>query len=327
MVRQAVLTTEAAPVATIVYDCPVWLSAIIEQLLNKDPLKRPYSAVATAMALREAQKRASSGVGVGEHAISGFSPLQMNVDKDEAAAALGRKKKKSRTRKENADGYDDSPSLMERPMVLFGILIAVLGLIGYLMLPLGEKTLRARAEIFLDRKDVGSINEAKDRYLLEIIQRFPSSETAVWAEERLVEIEMVNAEQKIQTNKRFGRDPSTEGERKYMEANRFEQFGDRVTALDKYKAIVTLLKSEEKDRAFVNLARRQIANIESQPPSADELRKFLQERLDEADKKYANGDLLGAKQIWDSVISLYNGNKEMLSLVERAQGKLNKIKE
>jgi hypothetical protein len=327
MVRQAVLTTEAAPVATIVYDCPVWLSAIIEQLLNKDPLKRPYSAVATAMALREAQKRASSGVGVGEHAISGFSPLQMNVDKDEAAAALGRKKKKSRTRKENADGYDDSPSLMERPMVLFGILIAVLGLIGYLMLPLGEKTLRARAEIFLDRKDVGSINEAKDRYLLEIIQRFPSSETAVWAEERLVEIEMVNAEQKIQTNKRFGRDPSTEGERKYMEANRFEQSGDRVTALDKYKAIVTLLKSEEKDRAFVNLARRQIANIESQPPSADELRKFLQERLDEADKKYANGDLLGAKQIWDSVISLYNGNKEMLSLVERAQGKLNKIKE
>lgn len=325
MVRQAVLVQEVEPVAAQVFDCPVWLSAIVEQLMNKDPLKRPYSATAASLALREAQKRAASGAGVVQHAVSGFSPLQMNVDKDEAEKVLGRKKKKKRTRRD--DEYDDSPALLERPLVLFGILLVIVAAIGYFLMPLSEKTLRYRAELFLAQEDVGSLNEARDRYLIPLIERFPDSESATWAEERLIEIEMVNAEQKMQSNRRFGREPSSEGERKFVEANRFEQFGDRVTALDKYKAIVSLLKNEEKERPFVNLARRQIDKIESSPPDADELRRFLQEKLNEADKQYGNGDLLSAKQTWEGIVSLYNGNKEMLSLVERAQGRLEKLKD
>ncbi|AMV33073.1 Serine/threonine-protein kinase PknA [Pirellula sp. SH-Sr6A] len=325
MVRQAILVQDVEPVAAQVFDCPVWLSAIVEQLMHKDPLKRPYSATATSLALREAQKRATSGVAVVQHAVSGFSPLQMNVDKDEAEKILGRKKKKKRSKRD--EEYDDSPAMLERPLVLVGILLFIVATIGYFLMPLSEKTLRYRAELFLAQEDVGSLNEARDRYLIPLIERFPESESATWAEERLIEIEMVNAEQKMQSNRRFGREPSSEGERKFVEANRFEQFGDRVTALDKYKAIVSLLKNEEKERPFVNLARRQIEKIESSPPDADELRRFLQEKLNEADKKYGSGDLLSAKQIWEGIVSLYNGNKEMLSLVERAQGRLEKLKE
>jgi eukaryotic-like serine/threonine-protein kinase len=101
-VRQAVLAGPPPPVATLVYDCPVWLSAIVEQLMQPDPLKRPFSATATAMALREAQKRAESGVGVVQHALAGFSPLQLNVDKDEAEkVVLGKKKQKRKKRAES----------------------------------------------------------------------------------------------------------------------------------------------------------------------------------------------------------------------------------
>jgi eukaryotic-like serine/threonine-protein kinase len=144
---------------------------------------------------------------------------------------------------------------------------------------------------------------------------------------QLEEIEMVNAEQRIQTNRRFGREPNSEGERKYIEANQFEQFGDRVTALDKYRAIVNLLKDIEEEKPFVNLARRQIQKIEDRPPDANELREFLQTKLEEADKKYNDGDLLGAKQIWDGIISLYTNNREMAPQVERAQSRLSKTKE
>lgn len=176
-------------------------------------------------------------------------------------------------------------------------------------------------------EDLSSHNEARDTYLFQIIERFPSSESASWAEEQLQSIEMENAEARIQSNRRFGREPSTEGERKYTEAMRFEQFGDRVTALEKYKGIVNLLKSEEKERPYVNLARRQIRKIESQPlDSTEELRRFLLGKLELADKMYEKGDSIGAKQIWDGIVNLYNGNKEMQPIVEKAQARLDKVK-
>jgi eukaryotic-like serine/threonine-protein kinase len=327
VVRQAILSGPPAPVATIVYDCPVWLSAIVEQLMNPDPLKRPFSAVSTAMAFREAQKRATSGAAVVQHAVSGFSPLQMNVDKDEAEKVLlGKKKQKIKKRNEAADDHD-APSFWERPWVLGSILVAIVALIAFLMQPPSVTTLKMRAKIFLDQGDVGSLNEARDKYLLPIIERFPDSQEAAWARDQLEDIEMINAEQRIQTNRRFGREPSSEGERRYVQANQFEQFGDRVTALDKYRAIVNLLKDEEKEKPFVKLALRQIRKIEDNPPDSNELRDFLQNRLDDADKKYNGGDMLAAKQIWDSVISLYGNNREMAPLVERAQSRLAKTKD
>jgi eukaryotic-like serine/threonine-protein kinase len=323
---QDIKTKVAPPVATIVFDCPVWLSAIVEQLLNKDPLKRPFSAAATAMALREAHRRASEGISVAEHTLAGFSPLQLNTNRDEAAKALGKKKSKKKRLSDDSDEQSDSPGLFERPLVLLGILVAALGLITFLVWPANEKTLRARAQALIDRRDLGSLNDARDKYLFDIIERFPESPNALWAQEQLDEIEMLNAEARLQSNRRFGREPSSEGERKYAEANRFEIFGDRVTALEQYKGIVSLLKDEKKERPFVNLARRQIEKIESNPPSVEELRKFLREKLEKADSLYAEGDAIGAKQIWEGIVSLYNGNKEMLPIVEQALSKLGKTK-
>jgi len=324
--KHEINNSNVPPVASIVFDCPVWLSSIVEQLLHKDPLKRPYTAAATAMALREAQRRASDGMGVAEHAVSGFSALQLNTNKAEAELALGRKKKKKR--QPNSEDYYDKPSLWERPIVLLSLLAAAICLIAFLVWPAGEKTLRARAQKLMDSVDVSDHNDALDKYLIPLIERFPGSENAIWAEEQWDQIKMENAEAKIQSNRRFGREPNTEGERKYVEAfYGFEQFGDRVTALQKYKGIVSLLKTEEKERPFVNLARRQIAKIESEPTSGTEdLRRFLIEKLEKADTLYNSGDAIGAKQIWDGIINLYNGNKELLPIVERAQARIGKTK-
>ena len=323
--KDAILNAHIPPVASIVFDCPVWLSSIVEQLLSKDPLRRPFTAAATAMALREAQRRATAGTSVAEHAVSGFSPLQLNANRAEAEIALGRKKKKKR--RVDDEEYDDKPGFFERPLVLVGLLLAAMGLITYLVWPPGEKTLRAQAEKLMASEVLSSHNEARDKYLYPLIERFPDGESAIWAEEQLDLIEMENAEARIQSKRAFGREPSTEGERKYAEANRFEQFGDRATALEKYRGIVNLLKNEKKERPFVNLARRQIAKIESKPTgSTEELRRFLIEKLEQADKMYSNGDGIGAKQVWEGIVNLYNGNKEMMPIVEKAQARLSKLK-
>jgi eukaryotic-like serine/threonine-protein kinase len=199
-------------------------------------------------------------------------------------------------------------------------------LIAFLVWPANERTLRDRAEQLMKRDDSVAWNDARDRYLLNMLERFPDGQYADWAQEQLDLIEMRNAEERMRRNLRIGREPASEGERKFAEALRYERFGDRVTALDKYKGIVKLLKDEAKDRPFVNLARRQIEMIESNPPSIEELRRFLRTKLTEADKIYAEGDITSARQIWEGIISLYNGNQEMLPIVEQAQARMEKLK-
>ncbi len=321
-VRHAVMETTPPGVATLVYDCPVWLSTIVEQMMHRDPMRRPYSAAAAAMALKEAQRRASEGIGVVQHVASGFSPLQFNSDREEAQRVLGIKKKKKRKRSEDGSESDSGASLWERPSVLLACLALLIGIITYLVWPLNESQMRARAEAILAVEDGLRWNDARDRYLVPMLERFPEGKHAEWASEQMDLIEMRNAEDRMRRNLRVGREPSSEGERKYSEAVRFERFGDRVTALDKYQGIVKLLKDEEKERPFVNLAKRQIAILESNPPSIEELRRFLQDKLAEADRLHADGDVLGARQIWEGIISLYNGNQEMISVVETAQQRL-----
>jgi hypothetical protein len=44
--------------------------------------------------------------------------------------------------------------------------------------------------------------------------------------------------------------------------------------------------------------------------------------MTEADKLYNEGDVLGARKIWEGIVSLYNGNQEMTSFVEQSQTRL-----
>ena len=320
--RQQIATERVPPVATLVFDCPVWLNAIVEQLLEKDPESRPFSAAAVGMALGEAHLRASQGTSVVQHAVSGFSPLQMkSADRNEAEKLLGKKKKKQKSRQE------EGPAIYERAWFLILCLaIAVAGIV-YLLLPPNEKQLRQRAEKLLATNEPVDWNDARDRYLQMLIDRFPDSENADWAHEQIEIIEMKNAERKIERNARIGREPGSEAEKRYIEANRYERFGDRVTALDKYTAIVNLRKEIEEERPYVNLARRQIKQIQESPPSADELRKFLENKLQEANTFSEKGDAIEARKIWDSILSLYKGNRELQAIVEQAQNKIDQAQD
>lgn len=320
--RHAIMDTPVPGVATLVFDCPVWLCAIVEQLLQRDPLRRPYSAAAAAMALREAQRRATEGMGVVEYAVSGFSPLQLKTDRAEAERVLGIKNKRGRRADSEEDVAEIPASIWERPLVLVATLLAIIGVITYLAWPLNESQMRSRAEALLQKDSSVLWNDARDKYLQPMLEKFPDGQHADWAQEQLDKIEMHNAEERMRRNLRISREPSSEGERKYAEALRFERFGDRVTAIEKYQGIVNLLQDEAKDRPFVNLAKRQIALLESNPPSAEELRRFLQDKLTEADELYREGDVLGARKIWEGIVSLYNGNQEMVSFVEQSQSRL-----
>lgn len=316
----AKLERESPPsVHSRVLDCPIWLAAIIDQLLAKDPAQRPFGAAAVQLAFKEAERRGSQGVGVLQHAAAGFSPLRLkSTDRDEAEKVLGIKRKKERKQ-------HDAP-IWERPWALIVALLLCSTAAIWFMLPPSRATLRKRAEALLASTEYDDWDTARDIYLNDILERFPDSEDAAWAREKSDYVDSVEAQRRLERMARLNRTPEREIERRYVEAWRYEQFGDRVTALDMYRGIVKLLGDDEADRPVVLLAERRIGELEANPPGADELKKLLADKLQTADEEYRRGNVRAAREIWDSVLSLYGDNQEMADPVALAKARIEQLK-
>ncbi len=299
-------------VSSLVLDCPVWLDGLINQMLEKDPLKRPHDATAVAQALREVQEKVAAGAGVVSHtATGGPSALKAPKEKEDKAQVkklLGRKKRKK----------GRQTPIYERAWFLAACLLLVVGLGAWLLWPDNEDKLFAKMEKYIAAEDRFNAERAGE----DLLRRFPEGAHAAQARQYLDSVEMDKAEHRLLSDLEHRRKPKTEGGRLYADALGYEQFGDHVTALEKYQSIVNLLKEEENERPYVNLAKRQISALMGRASGAEDRAKFIESRLKQADEQYAEGETLEAHKIWNSIVTLYGDNRELRPLVERAQKKL-----
>ncbi|HVA50600.1 MAG TPA: serine/threonine-protein kinase [Pirellulales bacterium] len=305
---------EDAPphVATIALDCPIWLDALVNQLLEKDPLKRPHDATAVARALREAKEKSVSGAGVAQAATGGPSALRVGQEKGEAKEArelLGKKKKR---KKKKVPVY-------ERVWFLAACLLLVVAVAAWSLWPLNERQLFERATALMESGDELKWKEARDKYLDALLARYPKGAYESRAKEYIDRIEMAQAEKRLRMHEKRHFQPDGEGERLYAAALDYEQFGDRLTALDKYQSIVKLVPAEGRDRPFVKLAEKRARELMNQSEPADTRLTLIQARLDDADKLEQEGKRMEARKIWSSIVTLYGDNRELEPLVERAQ--------
>jgi eukaryotic-like serine/threonine-protein kinase len=317
-VAQNVATEIPPKAAAIVLDCPVWVSTLVQQTLEKDAASRPHDAKALAMALAEARRRSLGLSGVAEHVSSGFSALQMTkqIDKDEARKLLGRELL-------DADqGGSDATPVHEKWWFLVGALLAIIGFFAWLVWPLNESQLRSRAEALIAEETRSSLEQAKNSYLLPMLRRFPDGESTQWAEDQIDNIEMLQAEHALSVKIKRNFPLRDEGERLYAEAQRFERFGDTATALDKYRSMETLLADDPQYKPYVNLAKRQVAIIRGQTQQVGEAARIVKAKLANADQLFSQGNVVAARDIWYSVIELYGDNADVAPLVQTAQERL-----
>jgi len=304
--------------ASISLDCPVWVSTIVQQTLEKDIDSRPYDAKSLSLALTEARRRSSGLSGVAEHASSGFSPLRMTKqkDKDEARKLLGRDSL------DTADAFYDPTAYHDKTWFLVGIFVVIIGFLGWLVWPLTESQMRSRAEKLIAEESRSSLEQAKNSYLIPMTKRFPDGPHAQWATDQIDVIEMMETERALSVKIKRNLPLRDEGERLYAEAQQFERFGDTATALDKYKSLETLLGDEPRYKPYVNLAKRQVARIRSATTETGEATRIVQSKLAEADDLFRRGNVVAARDIWYSVIELYGDNADVAPLVKTAQQRL-----
>ena len=305
-------------VSAIALDCPVWLSTLVAQMLDKDPLKRPFTMAATAMALNQALSRAAGGVSVAEHVASGFNPLQIKGDRKEAEKALGKKSVKK---------VVENPlfGLINGTALLIAGLIVAFAAIFWVISPASEKVLRERAEAMLVDADLADMNYAMDNYLAPLVKRFPDGPNAQWAKEQIEEIEISNLDRKIAIALRFDRSLKADDEQQLADAIKTEEGGNKTKALEQYRAIITLLDNDAEHKRVVGLAQRRLEKLEKEAEIPDELEAKLAEKMAQAEVAFNANKIADARAIWESIISLYKDNPNVKAIVEKAEARLSSL--
>lgn len=310
---------EPAPrVSTRVLDCPVWLDVLVMRLLAVKRSERFASAEETHRAIVDARCKVASGMGAAQHAWSGRQG-RLTVDTDRSEVHQLR-------RQQHRPPRDDSP-FYERAWFLSLCLAALVGVGVWALMPPGEEALFAKAQPLMESDDPSDWRRAEDQYLESLRRRFPDSKYAEQIQQFDIRFAMHRAETRAKNNERLGRPTLSEAERRFAEASRFERFGDRLTAWQKYESLVQLFKQSEDqyDRAYVNLARRQIGRINADSDSQKDITAFVEENLLQAQALAESGRLLEARRVLHSIVSLYDGNREMKPLVDRAREQMQQL--
>lgn len=294
-------------------DCPIWLESVVQDLLAKPVDNRPLDALAVATQLEMVREKVAKQTSILENqATEKATVAGGDVDTAVAKDLLRRKKKKRKPQL-------DTP-IYEKTEFLVGALALLLLVVTYAVWPESPAQKFAKAEALMKTGESIDQRKALKDYLLPLAQKYPNEEFSPQVLVYIDEVEMRKAEESILTRSKVGlTEPKSEAERLYVRAYEFEQFGDRISALEKYQSIVKVLDENDKTaRPFVNLSRRQIAKIESGDTN-DNRAELVRDALDRADNLYLNGETIKAKGVWKSVIALYQDNRELAPLVQRAR--------
>ncbi len=298
-------------------DCPIWLDRLIDELLAKDPQDRPYDALATEVALDEVATKVAEQASLVAQTAAAGATVQGNREKTRVAGLSGGKKKRRKRKSAQTPFY-------ERAWFLTACLLLLIVGVVWAMQPPSEEKLIEGARALMQSEDTSQWLEARREYLEPLLERYPDGEFADEAREYLERIELHLLDKRVETALRLGRDPKSEAERLYREARELERFGDRVAALEQYRALADLLKASDdpEERRFMALCHQRANALEEAGAGDDDRVAFVNEQLDRAERLYREGKTLAARGIWNRIVDLYADNREFEPQVRRAQAHL-----
>ncbi len=303
-------------------DCPRYLEVLIADLMEKDPNDRPFDALSVQVRLEEVKTKVAEQ----EEQAKTRAGEAANATVADSTKALQKKKKKKIVPGEFTPFY-------ERLWFLGVCLMSVVALVVWLMWPVSLESKYARCQTAMQIENFEAISdfgevpgyekwmEVTDE-LDDILQNHPNSPQATDARRWRDMIDMVREDRQSQNNQKFDRDAKSEGERQYVAARKYEAFGDHYSAIERYEAMQTLLKSDEASRPYLNLARHRAALIQKGiDPQADRT-AFVAAQLKKADDEFLGGDKVPAREKWQSIVKLYGDDVLFESIVKRAKARL-----
>ncbi len=293
-------------------DCPIWLDKVIQKMLKKEPSERPYDALAVHTLLEDVRERVTKQTSMAQHAMTSnpVDTVATEKDRTELHKAIGKKKKKKKKKK---------GPIWERAWFLTLCLAGLIAGVTWLVWPPNEQELFDQISISMKNPDNWA--DLQRQEIASYRERFPEGPHVSDINEFEDQIEMDRAERRAEARARKDLKPKTEAEKLYMQARQYEDFGDRLTALEQYDSLINVFKDRPDDRAFVNLAKKRRREIQSSPPQAR--LEIVNSSLKKADQFVLQGRPVEARELWTSIVRLYRENREVERQVSYAQARLN----
>lgn len=292
-------------------DCPFPINTLVMEMLEKEPADRPYDALAVQVKIDEIREAIERGAGMAATVIAADVRHMTQADRDELNKVRGKKKKRRKKKK--------YVPIWERVEFLAPLLLVIVGIIVWALMPLGEEALYERAKVLMASQNSVDWKDARRQFITPLLEKYPEGEFADEANGWLLKIDTRDLERRIERRIKDNKEPENEPERLYMVARDFETFGDRLSAIDRYESLRTLLKGRPDMEAYRNLAAERIRVIQASAGEADSRLAFVEGQIASGDDLFLAGKKLEARQRWESIVRLYRDNKEFEFQVERAK--------
>jgi serine/threonine-protein kinase len=289
------------------------MEELIEELLAKEPNDRPFDALAVQVKLAEIRKKVAEKKTVVGETAGAEKGVTMQGDAV-VTKALNRKKKRKK----------ESTPVWERGWFL-GLALLVIGGGGIGLFV--SKRFASEEKRWAEVQSLTQSGQIEDLLNAELVIKhmqsdFPEGPHKNELERMVDDIGAIRAERNLNLRLNIGKDPETEGERLWVSAKLFEKNGDRVIALEKYRAMENLLRNDEQDRPFRSLARRQAENIEKELGGKGDRTARINQWLKDADAAYQKGNRGEAQKDWKSIVELYGNMPEFGAQVQQANDRL-----
>lgn len=316
----------AAPrVSAKVLECPVWLDVLVARLLEVKRENRFTSVDEARRAIVVAKSKVAAGVGTIKEAMSGRrGALAPNVDKKD----INRLRQAARA----AAAPKDTSAFYERAWFLALCLAAVIGVGAWVLWPMSEEQLYAKAKPLMDSELVTDWQRADSQYLSKLSHEFRQGAHREEIDDFELRFAMHKAEERIKNFDRFGRELESEVDRLYAKAWHYERFRDLLSAWQHYESLLRLHPVTDKtpleERAVLELARQRIKAIRAEARGeAQEDRQALVEAKLARAAEAAETDPLRARGILEDIVTLYDGNQDLAPLVEEARQRIRDLHE
>jgi hypothetical protein len=309
------LQEEPPRVTSLVPNCPIFVEDLIFRLLEKEPNDRIYDALALQSEIDDIHKKVTEQRSVAADTLSAGPSVTRIQSAEELKSILGQKKKKKKKR-------DKSP-FYERVWFLGLCLSLVVAFVVWTFLPEGEDRALARAEKLSQSDSSSDWRDSKASYE-NLLVRFPNGRHSETAHEMIESLEKRILDKEMHGTKRKKEGPANEVEKQYLAAEHFLKFGDRVTALRKFRSITQLFKDVGEYKTYLLLAEDQIGQIVNSGNFDEDYVAYLNQKLKEADSRFKKGMEAEAEEVWQSIKTLYRDNEEVRSQYAYASKRLNR---
>ncbi len=324
-----------------VSEIPRALDDLVVALMAKVPADRPWDAAAVGVILTELRDKVARGESVPMVWPSAGSGAANPSRSGAAGASPAPKKKKARkntifstltgtfltTRSRTlSDGDDrgDSRRAWLETLILLTALLAIGGLIVYLVWPPGQEYLYKHAEALMASTHRHDWIRAEEEYLDTLDRRFPNhpyrEQTARWRDKIL--LDEAEGRSVFLAGERLTpiNEPKNNAEQLFSYTNgvavRASRQGDDRAAWEAWKGMAAHLKpDDQEDRPWYLLALRRAEQLET---AMKQRRQFVETQLKLADEAMRAGRPNKAISIRSNLYDQYGGYTDLQDLLPRA---------